>query len=239
MTEDERQHKIKRLRKQARLIRNAQTAFCLSFFVWPIIRLAEKHYGDWISTIYLSVMFPLWVTACAVRLFVQRKLIKGEWDDLGILLDTYHVSSKKAQIHRWKPLLKEQLLKVNGENRPALDFLQQSQLSGFLITENRDFILASLNALKWVGDENSLASIEVLSEGYGRARNDNQVQMAAIDTLSVLKARLEENERSDFLLRPSVAPVEPDSFLRPVSAPSQEEPATLLRAVNGSSDEVQ
>ena len=108
----------------------------------------------------------------------------------------------------------------------------------FLSLEDRDLVLATLNALKWVGDQDSLPKIQMLSEGYGRARNDNEIQQAALYTLSIVKTRLEEKERSDFLLRPSIAPVEASSFLRPVSAPLQEEPATLLRAVNGSSDEL-
>ena len=125
--------------------------------------------------------------------------------------------------------------RVNQENRPVFDFLQKGQLMAYLSLNDRDLVLATLNALK----ENSLGKVQMQSEGYGRARNNIEIQQAALSTLSIAKARLEENERSDFLLRPSVAPVEPDSFLRPVSAPSQEEPATLLRAVNGSSDEVQ
>ena len=234
------QQKIIRFRKRMKKLRYFNLGFL--YVVLPIYMFCTtgaRRYGyrtpDFVTLSLMSSLLAWGALLWRTQILLSRE----ENQDLFLVMEAYRSSMSKAKKAVWSNRVKTHLWQINQENLPVFDFLQKYQLMEYLSLEDRDLVLATLNALKWVGDENSLEKIQMLSEGDGRARNDSEIQQAALYTLSIAKTRLEEKERSDFLLRPSIAPVEPDSFLRPVSAPPQEEPATLLRAVNGASEEVQ
>ncbi len=233
MTEAERQRKIKRLKKQAKFVRRLQLVLYFPLLIgYSLSKSVKYHFGDFAGDCFLVSLYAAGFTAMGFQLGLKRKLKRQEWQEIGLLLEIYEISRLKEQTRRWVPLIKAEFWKMDAGHRPSLDSLQQRQVTDFLSHDDREMVLASLNGLQWVGDETAVPKIEVLAKGNGKAWKDTEVQQAAIESLSVLRERLEEKKRSGALLRPSSAPFEA-SLLRPVNTTAPEEATTLLRATNG------
>ncbi len=87
--------------------------------------------------------------------------------------------------------------------------------------------IAILQALQQVGDASSLALVEEMAEGKGKAAGQPEVRQAAETCLSYLRLRAENQRQTQTLLRASDSSMTPvEMLLRPAS----EQPACALHA---------
>jgi hypothetical protein len=94
-----------------------------------------------------------------------------------------------------------------------------------------EFLIAALRALEQIGDATALPYVEALKARTGTTAGANRVWEAATHCLTLLKARAEQKQWSDNLLRPSSGQEAPsDALLRPATSSPPTDPQHLLRS---------
>ena len=115
-----------------------------------------------------------------------------------------------------------------------------------LLTDEPPFLPLSILAVieEYGGEETLIPLKNLIKVGeskpsfMGMPDGNEKVSTAAKRILPVVEARIEAAKRGETLLRPSVAPAEPDTFLRPsTEMPNSEDEAQLLRASLGETEE--
>ena len=94
-----------------------------------------------------------------------------------------------------------------------------------------EFLIAALQAVEQIGDAKAVPYVEALAASTYRSMGARRVREAAIHCLPFLKARAEQKEWSDNLLRASSGQDTPsDALLLPVTDGSPTDPQHLLRS---------
>jgi len=145
---------------------------------------------------------------------------------------------------------------LQNEDAPPLDAAQRARLCTLLnqeggnlwqkdihnlfqpgISRTIQFQIAVLQALKHVGGQEALPTVQRLATMEPKTPGERDIQREALACLSVLEQRMEEARNSDTLLRPSDASsLASDSLLRPTTGSPGLAPEELLRASLTESD---
>lgn len=184
----------------------------------------------------LGIYFTVWmiIIGSFVRsTFVHARAAKAltDFDDIrvvGRLLTAYELHNpgvtKQAEV-----ALKRLLPKLRAEDASLLNSKQRSRLYRELATSNdKDIVLAGLQAVEQVGNRESLNFVEKLAQGKGKL-TENAVQEAAQACLRGLQARVAEEDMQQQLLRPSAADGSPQTLLRASQNVPEAAPQELLR----------
>lgn len=130
--------------------------------------------------------------------------------------------------------LKEITANLRPEHYGALSFQTVPALCRALEFANRDIALVILKALTLIGDGRAIKAVERLAQNPRTAEISN----AAEQLLPILRQRELESKSSSQLLRASTASVDgKQELLRGVVAIREDDPAVLVRATVGTSEE--
>lgn len=147
---------------------------------------------------------------------------------IGTLLDMLDLAKLGMSVHA--PLVRL-LPTLQAEDAVLLNEAQRGRLNQVLTGHDEPLILASLKALRQVGDKQALTYVLRLAEGKGEGSKNGQVRAAAQQCLTLLQERVEQADASQTLLRPTRTANQPEQTLLRAAGYSEPTKAEqLLRA---------
>jgi hypothetical protein len=148
---------------------------------------------------------------------------------IGPLLQAQRYHEVRSAIH---DALGNLLPQLQHSDALLLNETERTLLYQSLNSKNSEYVLTVLKALEQIGDGKALPYVEKLAYPADKQHKQNEtVMQAAQECLVFLKQRVEQQQISQSLLRPSdKAAAVPDTLLRPASATQNVETAQLLRA---------
>jgi len=150
-----------------------------------------------------------------------REEIRGKEDArcLGILFEELRQRSDVANNFLARtddtPQIRQLLLQLTPADVPFLDAKYRVSIRDWLVSENPESVFAVLHAVTVLGDRQALPLVEKLANRTSKGGNGAEIREIAIAGLPSLKARIEEIERGEGLLRPSISDEAPQTLLRP------------------------
>jgi hypothetical protein len=132
-----------------------------------------------------------------------------------------------------KSMLSNLLPKVKASDAALLSDTTRITFQNWLIIDNArehaDFLILILDTLERIGDETAIARVSGLATGPATSPEGIRVRAEARRCLAALNEHAELTRDGRTLLRPSEAPDEPNSLLRPASGHGAEDEQSLLR----------
>jgi hypothetical protein len=185
--------------------------------------------------------YPMWMGAAAVAAYyAPTKLQKDSARALAASSDLRAVplliealdkqdGATRAEVTRALIRLLPQLRADHGNllTEPQLKILRDQTVKA----ENKEFSVASLKAVRQIGDEVFLDLVKSWSDGKGAAKKSELLKNEARDCLPFLEENIQRSKSGKILLRPASASDAADSLLRPVTASVEADSSMLLRAV--------
>ena len=159
----------------------------------------------------------------------RRFIPEATREEVWVLLAmTLHLNGE-TQLQTREKLL-ELLPLLTEEDNASIDIAEQKDIAHAFATKDKELVLVLLDAVARIGNVQVISAVRALSGGKYLAATDPDIREAAVQCLSHLEARLEQNKHNRVLLRPSVSHIEPETLLRPVVTALPEEPQVLLRS---------
>jgi hypothetical protein len=245
MLPHEREALLEQLTRQARfqkrLRRGSQIVYAIGATLFIGFNLAYfSEYIKYVPSITLPLVISFMVAALCVNLAEKRWGRAAErmalFDDLratGPLLEALNLRDKAVVAAAEKALL-GLLPRLQASDAHSITQAQRECLYRRLKIENAqteaEFLIAALKALEQVGDARALPCVEALAASRVTTANGTRVREAARQCLAFLKARAEQKQSSDSLLRASSgADASSEALLRPAADNPPTDPQHLLR----------
>ncbi len=162
------------------------------------------------------------------RLKLLLNIVSNLYDKrfIGPLVEAYRYQEVRSVIIK---SLSELLPQLQHSDAGLLNEQQQTLLCQSLNNKNTEWIRTVLKALEQIGDSKAVPYVESLAMA---STTEPETREAAQECLLYLKQRLEQQQASQSLLRPSASSSRPDMLLRAATIPDAIEPNQLLRADN-------
>ena len=159
-----------------------------------------------------------------------REEIRGKEDArcLGILFEVSRQCSDSG-IHPLgsmdaTPQIQQLLLQLTPADVPFLDAKYRVSIRDSLGSEKPESVFAALHAVTVLGDKQALPLVEKLANRTSKGVTEAEIRQIALAGLPSLKARIEEIERGEGLLRPCISDEAPKTLLRPAPLDDDQNP---------------
>lgn len=225
----------KRWQRNSRLVNGSGIALIIAF---SIAFLADP--------VKYSGSVPLGLVFCYIITFCIMKIAELRWgqtasgmmffDDpraVGPLIEVLPLDNQIVVADAEKALTRL-LSRLQASDADLLTAAQRDCLYRRLkiqdIEKSAEFMIAALRALEQIGDAKALPSVEALAERRGNTVREIRVGEAAQHCLGFLKAKAEQKQSRDSLLRASSGlDTSAESLLRPTTESLPTDPQHLLR----------
>ncbi len=164
---------------------------------------------------------------------IREKHVIGTLVDFAFTYGTAQLSPNQ------NALLENRLLSITEDDIDLLSQQQKSALVRLVDTGNKRLNLASLGALKQIGERQQLHALKKWRLNQVIFDVEPEIKQAYNDCITAIEARAASSHSDSQLLRPSFPTDEADTYLRPVTQKIDEDADTLLRTeIKGKDKEV-
>ena len=219
--------------------------FVMAIFTFPIMLALRNTLATSIFSLQMLLFIGSLIARsiwCSQGLNVDAIVRSKEVQSVGDLVDLLETRGSASyigdeRVEAIKTGLTALLREIRPEDINMLSPLQRKRLYWYLMSSDTHLVLALLQALQYIGDNDALSAICKLEAGNWSAARNEEVRTAAKECREAIEERAQQAADPRNLLRASSVTSSSDEMLRPAYQASipPEETDQLLRSA-GTSD---